>query len=156
MKRIYYEKVGRRYLPVAEYDSDLLDAFPKGAHLVMVYPGGASRRYGIDPAYAPMIAAGRVASDTITKAIHAASEAKPTRTPLTKRQKAAWEEMKAAFGDELFGLQFSSIHDLAEAGVKAMQEEADKLLTNPSVRLAYERFLMIAELTKENKSETVV
>lgn len=153
MKRIYYEKVGRRYQPVAEYDSDLLDAFPKGAHLIMVVPGGVSRRYGIDPAYAPMIAAGRIASEAITKAIHTASEAKPTKTPLTKRQKAAWEEMKAAFGDELFGLEFGSIYSYAEAGVKAMQEEADKLLTNPSVRLAYERFLMIAELTKEKEND---
>ncbi len=153
MKRIYYEKLGRRYQPVAEYDSDLLDALPKGAHLVMVYPGGASRLYGINPAYAPMIAAGRVASDAIIKAIHAASEAKPTRTPLTKKQAAAWEEMKAVFEDGLFGLQFSSIHDLAEAGVKAMQEEADKLLTNPSVRLAYNKFLMIVELTKEKQND---
>lgn len=153
MKRIYYEKLGRRYQPVAEYDSDLLDALPKGSHLVSVYPGGSSRRYGIEPAYAPMIAAGHVASDAITKAIHAASEAKPNRTLLTARQKAAWEEMKAAFDDELFGLQFSSIHDLAEAGITAMQAEADKLLTNPSVRLAYERFLMIAELTKEKQND---
>lgn len=148
MKKIYYEKVGRRYVPVAEYDSDFSNSYPKGSHLVTVVPGGVSKRYGIDPAYAPMIAAGRVASEEISKAMFKASEAKPTRTPLTKRQKAAWEEMKAAFGDELFGLEFSSAHDLAEAGVKAMQEEADKLLSNPTVRLAYEKFLMVSELTK--------
>lgn len=153
MKKIYYEKIGRRYKPVAEYDSDLLDSFPKGSHLVMVYPGGASRRYGIDPAYAPMIAAGRVAEDAISKAIHLASEAKPTRTPLTARQKAAWEEMKAAFGDELFGLEYSSTRDLAQAGVCAMQAEAESLLTNPSVRKAYEQFLILADLTKENKHD---
>ena len=35
MKKIYYEKVGRRYKPVAEYDPDYLDSFPKGSHLVM-------------------------------------------------------------------------------------------------------------------------
>ena len=50
MKRIYYEKVGRSYKPVSEYDSDLLDSLPKGAHLIMCYPGGSSRRYNIDPA----------------------------------------------------------------------------------------------------------
>ena len=65
MKKIFYEKVGRRYVPVSEYDSDLLDAFPKGTHIVMCYPGGQSRRYQIDPAYAPMIAAGRVAEEAI-------------------------------------------------------------------------------------------
>lgn len=153
MKKIYYEKVGRRYKPVAEYDSELLDAFPKGAHLVIVYPGGSSRRYGIDPAYAPMIAAGRVASSAISKAIYDASEAKPTQRPITERQRAAWEEMKAAFGDELFGLEFASTHDLAEAGVVAMQEEADKLLANPTVRRAYDQFLIVAELARKSTKD---
>jgi len=39
MKKIYYEKVGRKYIPVSEYDSNLLDGFTKGNHLVMSYPG---------------------------------------------------------------------------------------------------------------------
>ncbi len=69
MKKIYYEKVGRRYVPVSEYDSEFLDAFPKGNHLVMCYPGGTSRRFRIDPALAPMIAAGRYAEDAICRAI---------------------------------------------------------------------------------------
>jgi len=152
MKKLYYIKQGRRYIPVSEYDSDLLDSFPKGAHIVMCYPGGKSTRYGIDPAYAPMIAAGRVAEDAISRAIHAKSEARPKERPITKRQRAAWEEMKAAFGDEFFSLTFSSTHDLAEAGVQAMQEEANKLLTNPAVKLAYDHFLMVCELTKKDQT----
>jgi len=39
MKKIYYEKKGRRYVPVAEYDNDFLDSFTKVTHLVMSYPG---------------------------------------------------------------------------------------------------------------------
>jgi len=31
-----------------------------------------------------------------------------------------------------------------------MMAEADKLMTNPSVRKAYERFILIAQLTKEH------
>jgi hypothetical protein len=31
-----------------------------------------------------------------------------------------------------------------------MMAEADKLLTNPTVRSAYERFLFVAELSKEH------
>lgn len=150
MKKIYYEKVGRRYVPVSEYDSDYLDSFPKGDHLVSVYPGGSSRRFRIDPAYAAMIAAGRIAEDAICNAIHKASEAKPKERPITKRQRAAWEEMKAAFGDEFFSLTLPSSRELAEAGVKAMQEEADKLMQNPSVRDAYEAFLVTCALTKSN------
>ena len=74
MKKIYYIKDGRKYIPVAEYDDDLMSSFPKGIHIVMSYPGGQSTRYGIDPAFAPMIAAGRYAEDAICRAISKASE----------------------------------------------------------------------------------
>jgi hypothetical protein len=149
MKKIFYEKVGRRYKPVCEYDQTLMDAFPKGTHIVVCYPGGQSTRYNIDPAYAPMIAAGRVAEDAICKAISKASELRPKSTPITPGQKKAWEKLAKEFGDDLCTLHGLSVHDCAEAGVKAMQAEADKLLENPSVRKAYERFLLVAELTKE-------
>lgn len=148
MKKLYYIKQGRRYVPVAEYDSDLMEAFPKGTHIVMCYPGGRSTRFGIDPAYAPMIAAGRYAEDAICQAIRDESEARPKQIPITERQRAAWQEMKAAFGDEFYSIEFASTRDLAEAGVKAMQVEAEKLLTNPAVKLAYDHFLMVCELTK--------
>jgi len=150
MKKIFYEKQGRRYVPVAEYDNDFLDSFPKGNHLVMSYPGGLSRRFNIDPNYAAMIAAGRVAEDAICKAISKASELRPKQTPITPGQKKAWEKLAKEFGDDLCTLHGLSVHDCAEAGVKAMMEEADKLLANPSVRKAYERFLLIAQLTKEH------
>jgi hypothetical protein len=150
MKKIYYEKVGRKYVPVAEYDNDLLDSFPKGNHLVMCYPGGSSRRFNIDPNYAAMIAAGRVAEDAICEQLRKQSEMKPQRSPLTPGQLKAWQKLAKEFGDELCSLSYGSARDLAEAGVKAMQTEADKLMTNPSVRKAYERFILIAQLTKEH------
>jgi hypothetical protein len=148
VKKIFYEKVGRRYVPVQEYDDYLIDAFPKGAHLVMSYPGGTSRRYGVDPNYAAMIAAGRVAEDTMSRAIYQASEARPKERPITERQQAAWAEIKAAFGDEFFSLTLPAARDIAEKGVAAMQEEAVKLMQNDSVRRAYEQFQLVCELTK--------
>ena len=150
MKMIYYEKQGRRYVPVAEYDNDLLDSFTKGNHLVMSYPGGTSRRFNIDPAYAPMIAAGRVAEDAICNALHKASEMRPQRTPITLGQKKAWEKLAKEFGDALCPLQHASARDLAEAGIKAMQEEADKLMKHEGVRRAYEQFQLMCELTKDH------
>ena len=151
MKKIYYEKVGRRYVPVTEYDSTLLDSFPKGDHLVSVYPGGRSRHYNIDPAYAPMIAAGRVAEDAICKAISTASELRPQQTPITPGQKKAWEKLAKEFGDDLATLTGLCIRDCAEAGIKAMQAEAVKLMKHESVRKAYDHFLLTAELCKEHK-----
>ena len=53
-------------------------------------------------------------------------------------------------GDDIYTIEVASARDIAEAGLKAMQEEADKLLTNPAVRKAYDRFLFIAELTKDH------
>jgi hypothetical protein len=151
MKQLYYIKKGRRYVPVAEYDSDLLDSFPKGNHLVMCYPGGSSRRFNVDPALAPMIAAGRVAEDAICSAISKASELKPERTPITPAQQQAWQRLREAFGSEITTLRGLSVYDCAEAGVQAMIAEADKLLSNPAVRKAYERFQLVCDLTKENE-----
>jgi hypothetical protein len=150
MKTIYYKKVGRRYVPVSEYDSEYLDSFSKGTHIVMCYPGGQSRRYNIDPNYAAMIAAGRVAEDAICRAISKASELRPKSTPITPGQKKAWEKLAKEFGNELCTLHGLSVHDCAEAGVKAMQEEAEKLMSNPSVKKAFERFLLVCELTKQH------
>jgi hypothetical protein len=148
MKKIYYVKEGRRYKPVAEYDNDLMDSFHKGNHLVMVYPGGISRRFNIDPAMAPMIAAGRVAEDAMCKAMMDASELRPQRTPLTEGQRKAWKKLAREFGDELCTLQGSSTRDIIEAGVKAMQEEAFKLMQHEAVRDAYQQFQLVCELTK--------
>jgi len=149
MKKIFYEKRGRRYVPVAEYDNEILDSFPKGTHLVMCYPDGQSRRFNIDPNYAAMIAAGRVAEDAMCKAISKASELRPRQTPITKGQKKAWEKLAKEFGDELCTLDGLCIRDCAEAGIKAMQDEADKLMKHEGVRKAYEHFLLMCELTKE-------
>jgi hypothetical protein len=149
MKKIYYIKEGRKYVPVAEYDNELLDSFPKGTHLVMVYPGGTSRRFNIDPNYAAMIAAGRVAEDAICRAISKASELRPKSTPITEAQQKAWKKLAKEMGDELGTLYGLSVRDCAEAGVKAMMEEAQQLMTNPSVKKAYEHFLLMCELTKD-------
>lgn len=150
MKKIYYEKRGRRYVPVAEYDSDFLDSFTKGNHLVMSYPGGTSRRFNINPAYAPMIAAGRVAEDAMTTAIRKASEMKPQQTPITVGQKRAWEKLAQEFGDGLATLQINCAQDIANAGIKALQAEADKLMKHESVRKSYEHFLLMCELAKQH------
>ena len=150
MNKIYYEKRGRRYVPIAEYDSTYLDSFTKGAHLVMCYPGGTSRKLNINPAYAPMIAAGRVAEEAICESMRKASEMKPQRTPITLGQKKAWEKLAKEFGDELCPLTYGSARDHSEAAVKAMQEEADKLMKHASVRKSYEHFMLMCMLTKEN------
>jgi len=156
MKETFYRKVGRRYIPVREYDQNLMDAYPEGSHVIICYPGGKSTRYNIDPNYAAMIAAGRVAEDAICEALVKASELRPNykirQTPMTPEQKAAWENLIAVFGESARSLESPSARDLAEAGIKAMMLEVDKLMTHPSVRAAFEQFQIVCELTKAKES----
>lgn len=149
-KRTLYEKQGRRYVPVHEYDPAVMDGFPQGAHIVMCYPGGRSTRYNIDINYAAMIAAGRVAEDAISRAIVRASEMRPHRKPITVEQADAWAQLSQAFGDERYAVEIPSAREVAEAGVQAMITEAEQLMTHPAVRQAYERFLFVAALAKEH------
>ena len=151
VKKIYYEKVGRKYVPVAEYDSDLTDSFGKGSHLVICYPGGQSRRYNIDPDYAALIAAARVAEDAMMQAMQKASELRPTQTPITPGQHRAWKKLAREFGDELCTLNGASSYDIAQAGLKALEDEAAQLLTNESVKAAYDQFLFVCALTKQQR-----
>jgi hypothetical protein len=127
-----------------------MDAMPRGNHLIMCYPGGRSTRYNIDPALAPMIAAGRVAEDRMSEAVRKASEMRPRRKELTHDQQRAWQRLNRALGDDVYTIEIACARDIAEAGLKAMQAEAEQLLTNPAVRLAYEQFLLVCELTKKN------
>jgi len=136
-------------VPVNEYDSELFDSMPKGTHLVMCYPGGRSTRYNINPNYAALLAAGRVAETAMTGAIRKASELKPRQTPITEAQQRAWKKLAKEFGDGLATLQIDCAHDIAEAGLKALQAEADKLMQHESVRHAYQQFLLVCELTKK-------
>jgi hypothetical protein len=154
-KTIFYKKVGRKYEPVSEYDQTLMDAFPKGTHIVMCYPGGQSRRYNIDPALAPMIAAGRVAEDAISKTIMEKSALRvPEREqPLTPEQLAAWHHLASTFGKEKYALEWCSYREAAEAGIQAMIFEAEALMRHESVRKAYDHFMLMCELTKE-RNET--
>ena len=150
-KKIYYEKRGRRYVPVLEHDYELHDAMPKGNHLIMCFPGGRSTRYNIDPALAPMIAAGRVAEDRISEAVRDASAMRPRQQPLTQKQQQAWKRLNKAMGDDVYSIEIASAREIAEAGIKAMQEEAANLLTYEAVKLAYEQFLLVCQLTADQE-----
>jgi hypothetical protein len=149
-KKIFYEKVGRRYRPVLENDNEFYDALPYGNHLLMCYPGGRSTRYNVNPALAPMIAACRVAEDQMSEAVRKASEMRPRRKELTVEQQRAWTRLNKVMGDDVYTIEVASAREIAEAGLKAMQAEAQQLMTNPAVKLAYEQFLFVCELTKKN------
>ena len=152
VKKVFYEKVGRRYKPVREYDSEFAYALPQGAHLILVCPGSTTTRHSVDPAYAPMIAAGHLALDAISRHIMEVSALRPPEQnkPLTQEQVDAWHALARAMGQDRYALEWCSYREAAEAGVKAIMEEAEKLMQHESVKQAFEQFLLVCELTKKH------
>ena len=88
----------------------------------------------------------------MSRALYEASEMRPRRTPITEEQQKAWEHLVKVFGEEARCLQYPSARDIAEAGVKALQKEADKLMQHASVKRAYEQLLLVCELTKKENA----
>jgi hypothetical protein len=154
MSTLIYKKVGRRYVEIGEMDSERYDYYPVGVTLTVKKKGSTLRRYNVDPAFAPMIAAGYYAEDTISKHIMETSKLRVPerdRKQLTDEQRLAWENFSKAMGKEVYALEYCSYREAAEEGVKAMQEEAEKMMTHPAVKKAYEQFMMVWKLTKENE-----
>lgn len=152
MTTVFYKKVGRRYVPISQYDNEMMDAFPYGSTLVTVKKGSTTRRFNIDPNYAALIAAGSLAEEAICDALREAAQPRPTKTPLTERQIKAWRKLAKELNDENAPLIYPSNHDLSQAGVRAMQKEADKLMQHPAARDAYEKFMMVCKLVKEEEN----
>ena len=148
MKTVFYIKEGKTYTPVSEYDSNFTDSIRYGDHLLSVYPGGSSRRK-IDPAFAPMIAAGRYSRDSIADALRVAAELRPHQSPLTPEQLEAWENLNSKLGETSHYLSWPSAFDVADKAVDAMIKEASVLLLHPAVKHAYDEFMLICKLVKE-------
>jgi hypothetical protein len=155
MTTTYYIKRGGRYHPVRQWDPQLDQAMPPGHHLVSVQPGQESRRYNIEPARAPMIAAGLLAEEAMSRAIANAMELKSSPIPLTPRQQELMSELTASMNRQDLRWMCASASEAAQAGVRALQEEAERLLTNVAVRRAYEDFLIVCELTKKEQDHNI-
>ena len=136
-------------MPVAEYDNELIGSYSYGATLVVCTKGVTTKKYKIDPAFAPMIAAGEFAKDAMSAALMNASDLKPTKVPITEEQRDAWIKLSKAFGDDIHLLQWPSYKEAVDAGINAMQQEAVRMLQNPVVKKAYDHFMLVYKLTKE-------
>lgn len=147
---VFYKKVGKKYIPVSEWDADFVDSIGYGSHLLSVQPGGSSRRK-IDPEFAPLIAAARYAENTITAAIMSASDLRPSKVPVTQEQRDAWAALAKAFGEDQHMLQWPAAYHVMREIVDVLQTEATLLLSNPAVKNAYEEFMIVCKLAKESK-----
>lgn len=153
MKKTFYEKRGHKYVPVYEYDDELMSSYHNGAHLVVCKPGQMMKKYDIDPEFAPLIAAGMYARTAVTDAIFESSKFRPSREPITQEQKTAWESLATAFGDKLATLEGPCANDIAQAAIDKMIDESKILLENEAVRRAYDQFLLMCKLVQEKDNE---
>jgi hypothetical protein len=75
---------------------------------------------------------------------------RPKKKPLTPEQKQAWDNLKVAFGNDMYTLHVDSAHDVAQAGLDALQKIAKELYsTNPSVQAALDHLYLLTKLTKD-------
>jgi hypothetical protein len=149
VRKVYYIKQGDEYVPVEEYDPDLMDALPYGTHLTVVRHGGQSRRYNVDPAVAPFAAAILALENMLADIIRQAAYAQPANRPITEEQRKAWEQFRETMGDELGMITYPSISDVARQILETIQAEAEKQLTNPAVCQAYDDYVLLATLSKK-------
>lgn len=152
-----YIKRGNNFIAVSEYSYEVSNAFPYGAHLVVAKNGSRMVRYNVDPAFAPLIAAITFAEDKMVDALHEAAAAKPVQE-LNMLQRAAWIDFleTVKYTDATSRVSYASAADIVKVGLNAMQEEAAKMLENPTVKLAYDKFLMVWELAKESNNNQEV
>ena len=107
-----YRKKGRRYVPVAEEDTWADNRWPEGFSLVYCRPGSRSARFSINPDTAGMQAAIMEREDKLQDILLDAMAVRPRIRPITPRQRAAWEALIAAFGDDRFLLEYASAQEV--------------------------------------------
>ena len=121
MKKIYYEKVGRKYVPVN--DPWAYDGLREGYWLVKVSSGSTSIRSCVYPAKAELQAAIKDKEDQLVDIIRKASEARPQRRPISEQAKADWEWLVARNGQEFSTIEYPSMQENAENIIKILLEK---------------------------------
>ena len=144
-----YKKVGRRYIEIGEYDPECMDYIPNGTTMIVKRPGMQSTRYNVDPDLVPLLAAAVYCEDEISHAIRHATEIRPIGQ-ITPKQRAAFDRFLETMPEDDPNrnmMTFGSAREAADAGTKALVTEAEKLLTNESIKQAYEHFLLLCKLS---------
>lgn len=154
MREIFYRRVGRRYEPVSSYDSEHMDSLPQGCHLIIIDQGWHSRRHNIDPNRAALLAAATLMEGRLSKIIQQATEIRPEKEPLTDEQRLAWRRLAESFDQNTIMLAWPSARQAAEKILEELTADAERLMTNPMVREAYNEFVAICRLTQESVNDT--
>jgi hypothetical protein len=115
---VLYKKIGRKYVTVN--DPSVLNGLRDGFWLVKVAPGSTSIRQQVYPYKAEITAAAREKEDELVDIIRKASEARPSRNPLTPEALADWQAFIAKHGKEFNTLEYPSLQENAERIMEAL------------------------------------
>jgi hypothetical protein len=67
---------------------------------------------------------------------------------------ARWRAFITTMPEDMrFMMTYGSAREAAEAGVQAMMSEADKMMKNESVRKAYDHFMLMCKLAKDENRD---
>lgn len=123
-----YEKVGRKYIPVAArwHEERDTEQMPVGTfRLIHAYSDGGKRyEYAVEPATAPMVAAMMIAKQAMEDAIREACKMRPSAPqPYTKKQQALIDKFRGDMGGMMpsWWTEQSS-YEISDAAMKAVME----------------------------------
>ena len=120
---LMYQKIGKRYFPVS--DIYAYEGLGNGAWLVVVDNGCTSIRRSLTPDTAAVEVALKITEDKLTKIISKYVEAKPSRTPLTPKEKRAMAAYyKVMNGEGLLMFTYPSIQQMSEDILKDVRNSA--------------------------------
>jgi len=120
-----YEKRGRRYVPVAEYDTQ--PYWKAGYWLVHVKPGLRTTKSVLEPAFAEVEAALHEASEAMVLAMREEAARKlpayQTSDIVLKKHEKAWKAYREAMGDEYTHVfKGASMESVVDAAIEVLRE----------------------------------
>jgi hypothetical protein len=113
-----YRKVGKKFVPVN--DPYAYDGLRNGFWLIQIKDGSTNIRQEIYPDKAHIHAAARLMEDKLIDIIRKASEARPSKTPLSAEEKKDWDTFIKKHGESFSSLYYPSMQENAEKIVKAL------------------------------------
>ena len=118
-----YRKVGKKYVLCNDFDA--YEGLEIGFWLVNVREGCTSIKKMVYPANAEIAAAAKRKEEKLLDIIREASEARPSKLPISPEALADWNTFIAKHGEEFSMLQYPSWQENAEKIVKILLDKED-------------------------------
>ncbi len=118
-----YKKVGKKYVLCNDFDA--YEGLEKGFWLVQVRAGSTSIKKMVYPANAEVAAAAKLKEEKLLDVIREASEARPSKKPISPEALADWNALIAKHGNEFSTLQYPSFYENAEKIIQILLDKQD-------------------------------